>query len=114
MGKNASDDIATALSFYVLVLNFTNMFAMSDRSDIFLACSSKVNIQEPAFYLTIMYRLTVTQVEIPRYPVPTTMSYSKCLNTSLLEVMISSKNEHVFDHNLSEVISQIIFDACGL
>jgi len=39
------------------------------------------------------------------------MSDSKSLNTSLLEVMISSKNEHVFIRDLSGHILQIIFDA---
>jgi len=36
---------------------------------------------------------------------------SKSLNTSLLEVMISSKNELVFSRDLSELTLQIIFDA---
>jgi hypothetical protein len=44
MGKNATDDIATIMSFYALVFNFTNMHAMSHRSDFVLACSSKVGI----------------------------------------------------------------------
>jgi len=44
MGKNASDDLTTASSLYVLVFNFTNMHAMSHRSDCFPACSSKVDI----------------------------------------------------------------------
>jgi len=44
MSKNASDDIATASSVYVLVFNSTDMHAMSHRSDLFPACSSKVNI----------------------------------------------------------------------
>src|SRR5882757_4789689 len=39
------------------------------------------------------------------------MSDSKSLNTSLLEVMISFKNEHVFIHDLSDLTLQIIFDA---
>jgi len=36
---------------------------------------------------------------------------SQSLNTSLLEVMISSKNEHVFIHDLNDLTLQIIFDA---
>ena len=44
MGKNASDDIATASSLYVLLLNFTIMHVLSHRSDFFPACSTKVNI----------------------------------------------------------------------
>jgi len=39
------------------------------------------------------------------------MSDTKTLNTSLLEVMISSKNECVFIRDLSDLTSQIIFDA---
>jgi hypothetical protein len=39
------------------------------------------------------------------------MSDTKSLNISLLEVMISSKNECVFIHNLSDLTLQIIFDA---
>jgi len=39
------------------------------------------------------------------------MSDSKSLNTSLLEVMISSKNERVFIRDLSDLASQIVFDA---
>ena len=38
------------------------------------------------------------------------MSDSKSLNTSMLEVIISSKNEHVFIHDLSKLTLQIIFD----
>jgi len=40
------------------------------------------------------------------------MSDANSLNTSLLEVMISSKNEHVFICDLSDITLQIIFDAC--
>jgi hypothetical protein len=39
------------------------------------------------------------------------MSDSQSLNTSLLEVMISSKNERVFIRDLSNLTLQIIFDA---
>jgi hypothetical protein len=39
------------------------------------------------------------------------MSDSKSLNTSLLEVMISSKNERVFIRDLCDLTLQIIFDA---
>jgi len=41
----------------------------------------------------------------------TAMSDTKSLNTSLLEVMICSKNEHVFICNFSDLALQIIFDA---
>jgi len=36
---------------------------------------------------------------------------SQSVNTSLLEVMISSKNERVFIHDLNDLTLQIIFDA---
>jgi hypothetical protein len=39
------------------------------------------------------------------------MSDTQSLNTSLLEVMISSKNEPAFIRDLSDLIFQIIFDA---
>jgi len=39
------------------------------------------------------------------------MSNIQSLNTSLLEVMISSKNERVFIRDLSDLTLQIIFDA---
>jgi len=54
MGKNASGDLTTASSLYVIVFNITIMHAMSHRSDFFLACSSKVNIPEPVFHLTML------------------------------------------------------------
>ena len=84
---------------------------MSYRSDLFLACSSKVNIQDPALYLTISNLLTVIQVELPKAQYPTVMSDTKSLNTSLLEVMISSENKPVFIRDLSDLTLAIIFDA---
>ena len=111
MSKNVSDDIATVLSLYVLVFNFTNMHALSHWSDLFLACSSKVNISEPAFYLTIMYPLTVTQLKLPRIQFPTAMSNTKSLNTSLLEVVIPSQNDCIFIRDVSDYTLPIIFDA---
>jgi len=38
------------------------------------------------------------------------MSVSKSSNTSLFEVMISSKNEHVFIRDLSDLTLQIIIN----
>jgi len=110
MGKYASDDIATASSLYVLGFNFTIMHAVSHRSDYFLACSSKFNIEQPPFYLTITYHLTVIQIELPRIQFPTSMSDTKSLNTSLLEVIISSTNEQVFIGDVINDTLQIIFD----
>jgi len=114
MGKIASDDIATSSSLYVLVFKFTNMHAMSHRSDFFLACSSKVSIWEPVFYLSITYALTVTQMELPRVQFPTAMSDTESLNTLLLEVMISSKNKPVFIRDLGDFTLPIIVMHGGL
>jgi len=87
------------------------MHAMSHRSDIFLTCSSKVKLEDPALYLTISNLLTVTHGELPRVHYCTAMSDTKYLHTSQLEVMISSKNEHVLIRNLTDLTLQIIFDA---
>jgi len=61
--------------------------------------------------VTITYFLTVMQIQLPRVQLPTAMSDTKSLNTSLLEVMISSKNERVFIRDLSDLTLQMIFDA---
>ena len=61
--------------------------------------------------MTITYLLTVTQIELPRVQFPTAMSATKSLDTSLLEVMISSNNERVFIRDLSNHTLQMIFDA---
>jgi hypothetical protein len=52
----------------------------------------------------------VSQVVLPYSLITPTMLHSKTLNTSLLEVMISSKNEPVFIHHLSNLTLPIIFD----
>jgi len=78
----------------------------------FVACSSRVNIIEPAFYFTTMELLAVSRVGLTSYRISTVMSYSTSLNASLLEVMISPKNELVFISDLSDLTLQIIFDAC--
>jgi hypothetical protein len=57
------------------------------------------------------YPLTVTQIELRRVRFPTAMSDTKSLNTSWLDVMISSKNKRVFIRDLSDLILQIVFDA---
>jgi len=50
-------------------------------------------------------------MELLRVQFSTTMSDAKSLNTSLLEVMISYKNECVFICDLTDHTVQIIFDA---
>jgi len=58
-----------------------------------------------------MLLLIVSQVDLLSFQIPTAMSDSKSFNTSLLEVMISSKNEHVFICDLSNLILHITFEA---
>jgi len=58
-----------------------------------------------------MSLLTVSQVEMHSFQTLTAMLDSKSLITSLLEVMISSKNECVFICDWSDLTYQIIFDA---
>jgi hypothetical protein len=96
------------LSF--LVYTSPNMHANSYRSD-FFACSCRVNNTEPAVCFTVSLLKAVTQVRSPSVLILTAMSYSKSLNISLLEVMISSNNEGVNMHDLSNITVQIVFDA---
>jgi len=95
---------------YVLVYHFTTMHVRSHRSYCCLVCSSSVNISEPVFYLIVILHLTVSQLELPNFQIPTTMLNSQSSNTSLLEMIISSKNEHVLICDLSDLGLQIIFD----
>jgi hypothetical protein len=93
----------------VLIYNFTNMHAMCHRSG-FFACSSTVNIEEPAFCFRITLLLAVSQVGISDFPITAIMLNSNSLNTSLLEVMMSSNNRHVCISNLSDHTLHIIHD----
>jgi len=97
-------------SQYVLVYNFTNMYAMSHRSD-FFACSSRVDIYKPAICWTITWLLAVTRVVLSSFLIPTAMSNSQSLNTSMLEVVISAKNERVIIQDLSDHTLQIVLNA---
>jgi len=94
----------------VLVYNFSNMHAMSQRSDVF-GCSYRANIKEPAFWITIMLLSAVSWFRLPSCLIPTAMLDSKSLNTLLLEVMISSQSECVCICDLSDLTLQIVFDA---
>jgi hypothetical protein len=55
--------------------------------------------------------LTVTQIELRTVQFPTTISDTKSLNTSLLEVIIPSINARVFIRDLSDLTLHIIIDA---
>jgi len=93
-----------------LVYNFTNMHAMSYRS-VFIACSSRVMIYKPAACIAVSLLSALIRVGLPSCPIPTAKSDSKSLNTSLVEVMISSKDERVFIRDLSDLTLQLMFDA---
>jgi len=94
-------------------LNSTSPISIRCRTGLtlFVSCSSKVNIYVPVYYLSTRYLLAVTHIELPSIQFPTAITDTKSLNTSLWEVMISSKNERVFIRNLSDLTNQIIFDA---
>ncbi len=94
----------------VLEFIITNMHAMSDWSD-YYPCSCRVNIWEPAIWFTVSLFSAPSRVGLPSFWISTTMSDTQSLNTSSLEVMISSKNERVFIRDLCDLTLQIIFDA---
>jgi len=54
---------------------------------------------------------TLIQLELHSNQIPNTMSHSQSINTSLLEVMISSQKEPVFIRDLNGLTLQIICDA---
>jgi len=94
----------------VVVYNFTNLHLICYRSEIF-ALSCRVNISEPAVCFTVLLHSAVSRVGLHSFQIPTTMSDSQSLNTSLLEFIICSKNEHVVIRDLSYLTLQIIFEA---
>ena len=96
---------------YVLVYNFTTMHAMSHRAYFVVARSSWVNSYEPGFFSTIPYLLTSFQVRLRSCQIPTAISDPRSSYRLLLDVMMSSKNEHVFICDLNNLTLQIIFDA---
>jgi len=60
---------------------------------------------------TVSLFSAVLRVVLPSFLTSTALSDTNYLNTSLLEVMISSKNEQVFIRHFSDLALQIIFDA---
>jgi len=58
-----------------------------------------------------MSLLRVSHLESHSFQLPTTMSDSQSINTSLLEVMISANHEQVIIRNLTDFNLQIICDA---
>jgi len=84
---------------------------MSHRSSFCLACSSRVNIYVPAFYSTIIWHLTVSQLELHSVKIPTTILDSESINILLVEDMIYSQDEWVFIRDLSDLNVLTISDA---
>jgi len=84
--------------------------AMSHRSDLF-ACSSIANIWQHKIRITITLLSAFSRFRLPSFPIATAMSDSKSIHSSLLEVMMSSENEHVIIWDMSDITLQIIFDA---
>ena len=93
---------------YVFLYDLTNMYAMSHRSASF-ACTSRVNIQDPTFWFTESSLLAVFRVGLHRFQIPSPMSDSKSLNTSLFQVITSSTNARVYIGDLTNHSFQIIF-----
>jgi len=95
---------------YVFAYNFTNMHAISHRSD-FFACSCRVDISEPAICFTASLPLAPFRVRLRRFLIPTDMSDWKSLHTALVEVMIPSKDKRVFIRDMSDLTLHIVIDA---
>jgi len=85
------------------------MDAMPHKSDYF-AFTSRANISVHAVCFTITSLTAVSQVGLPSIVILTAMSDSQSWNPSLLEVVISSKNEGFHSCDLSDLALQIIFD----
>ena len=83
---------------------------MSQMSD-FFACSFIIEIEEPAFWFVILLLLAVSQVELPRFLIPTALSDSHYLITSLPELRVSPEDEGVLFHDLSDRTLPLIFDS---
>jgi hypothetical protein len=93
----------------VLVYNFTNMQAMSSRSD-FIAWSYRINIYNLAVCFIVRLLFTVSWVRWRSSWFPTAMSDSKFLNTSVLKVNISLNMENGFSPDLINLSFECIFN----
>lgn len=82
----------------------TNVHAKSHRSFIVLACSSRVSMSELALYFLITQRLTVFEVTSRSCLILTVISDLACLDTALLDIMISCKIQHGCIHDMSNTI----------
>jgi hypothetical protein len=68
-------------------------------------------MKERAVCFAVSLHSAVSRVGSPSILILPAMSDSQYLSTSLVEVMISSRNEHGFIPDLSKVTLQIMFDA---
>ena len=92
----------------VLIYTFTNMHAMSYRSDLFAcSCSQYLRTRSLLYY---NFTFGCVSSRITQHSNSPTMSDSQSLNTPLLEVMISSKNEVVFIGDLNDLTLRNMFD----
>jgi len=81
-----------AVSLCNLSWDTTSQLYMECLTDlIFFARSSRVNIKESAFCITITFLSAVSRVGLSCFVIPTAMLETKSLNTLLLEVIIPSK-----------------------
>ena len=88
-----------------------HQYACTVYRSVFFTWSSRVNVEECAVCFAESLILPVFRVGLPSCPIPTAMLDSQSLNTSLLEVMISSRYKGVLIRDLSDLTLQIIFDA---
>jgi len=109
----------SSIELYVVILIHTSLcttfqICMQCLTDLpIFPCCSRVDIHEPALCLTITYLLAVSQVRLHSIQNSTTMSDSKSVFSSSLEVMMSSNNECVFTHDMSNLTFQSILHAWG-
>jgi hypothetical protein len=75
------------------------------------ACSARIYIWGPTLCFTISYHSVQSWSVLRSISIRTVMLDSLCLHTSCLEVVISSNNERVPIHDLSDCTLQIMFDA---
>lgn len=68
----------------------------------FFACRCRVNIYEPRVSFTISLLSAVSQIGLPSCIISTAMLESESWNTSLLQVMVSSKNNQVLFHDVCD------------
>jgi hypothetical protein len=80
------------------------MQCLTDMSIFLVAVDSTFKNPQPVL-LYRYFRLSL-ESEYHDFPISTAMSDIQSLNTSLLQAMISSKNERVFIHNLSGLAVQ--------